>query len=317
MGIIRFFLRIIYRITPSEPNDLSFGLIEKLGLGEELKQSKWKAFEQKIYNLSEGDLTKVVSGFTNNHKYGKWLLVYFESSDSEIQNLIAGAFYTFLAWEARSAKRAKYVKDSEWQGFFEWLEKADEVLSQPFDTPKIEAEAKARQIRVNMGYGEPTDALECYQRATEISPHHFLAHLAFFRTLTPRWGGSNQDMEDFAYSISNQRLASIIQLAFFVELLDDLWSEHDLNKTRRKFLRNYEAQYLDTLTTADITEEDTLEMIYLKNYLTYIYHLMGKKKARNEMFKQIKGRLARYPWIYINVESERDLQIVKMGGRNF
>jgi len=317
MGILRLLLRLFYKIIPSKPNDLSFGLIEKIGIVQDLKEKNWKAFEQKIYSLSEGDLTKLLEALTMSHKNGKLLLEYIKAEKTEVRNLVAGSFYTFLAWEARSAKRATYVKDAEWQGFYEWLEKANAAFSEPFDTPKIEAEAAARHIRVNMGYGEPTDALACFNRAIEISPNHFLAHTAFFKTLTPRWGGSEKDMQDFAYSISDQRLACILQLAFFVELLDDLWRENDLEKARRMFLRQYETLYLDTLTLANTTDEDTIEMIYLKNYLAYIYEMMGKTKARDEMLAQIKNRLTPNPWNYLNVTSERDLTIMKMGGRNF
>ena len=303
---------------PGKPTDESFGLIEKLGLEALINAGDWKAVENKVLQLPSDDLTRVMDGLCKQENLTVKVMDYLTTTPSEFQDVLAGNFHINRAWKIRSGSWAEEVGEDQWEGFFKHLNIAAERLNRTYASKKLELEGIARLIRVYMGGSDKEEAHEAYNHCKEIDPNHYLSNIAMHRILTPRWGGSTDEMVNFAASIDNSHLRGLIELSNLVEIYSDMYNENndeDEQVTKQRFYKEHDALIDKTLSSLEIpTDNSSMLAIDFKNHLACVYSILNMKKDRDQYLKEVDKNITSRPWCYFGMMNHRDVKLYKMVG---
>ena len=299
---------------PGSPLDQSCGLIKKLSLENDINNANWGVIEKKIMDLSADEMSRALDGICTTEKFHPHIESYLKTESTEFQNVLAGVYYTIMAWKARSGSWAKEVGEDQWRGFFEYLEEAHESLKRPFQSKKLKLEGTARLIRVYLGLSEKEEAYQAFKACQELSLNHFVSHISYCRVLVPRWLGSEEELLSFADSVVDSKLKLLINLMALVDLHSDLNNE-DEDSALQRFRSEHGERIQNNLQQAsNISSDDNIVSITTRNYLAYLYNVLEMKKDRNRMLNTLKGKITAQPWGYAGVRSERDLKLFKLGG---
>ncbi len=302
---------------PGKPIDESFGLIEQLGLETLVNSGDWKGVEDKVLQLPADDLTRVINGLCKQENLVPKVEAYLNTPPSEFQDVLAGNFYTIRAWDIRSGAWAKEVNDDQWEGFFKHLNLAAERLNRSYESEALFLEGNAQLIRVYMGLSEKEDCIAAYNQCQEVDPDHYLSHIAMHRVLTPRWGGSIEEMIDFGNSIKNDHLRGLIQLANLVDIYSDMSNEDEDEEeemTKDRFRKQHK-RYLDqVMSEIEIPTGDSMLAIDAKNHMACVASLLGWDKRCKQYIKELNGKTTFRPWCYFGMQTPRAVKLYNMVG---
>jgi hypothetical protein len=293
-------LRSLFKGTGSAaPSaDLSFGLIDKLGIKPLLEQRQWLAFEKLATDLPPDELTRLLDGLCLSEHHAALLVYYQQSGDSEMRRLVAAVYATFRAWEARSGAYARELSQQQVDGFTHYLTQAHAHLAPPFAEPALQAQASARLVRVAMGLSEPELAQVAYAQCVALQPSHLLAHLFYFNVLTPKWFGDEEVLEDFVTIGSGAALRDLLQAMYLVELQ---FIVDDSTALAKADFKNANQCRIAELLAKKPLAEDSLYAIYFNNYLACLSHNLGELAQRDHFLQALAGRVTAYPWAYFGL----------------
>ena len=122
-----------------------------------------------------------------------------EGLDVWLSDMIAGADHIHLAWEARGSGWARDVPEDAWPKFREHLEKAKMHLTRAWTLRPEHPEAAARLVTVALGgvADEDRDCRYWFDQAVRAQVDYAPAYTAMLESLTPRWGGSLEQLIAF------------------------------------------------------------------------------------------------------------------------
>lgn len=119
--------------------------------------------------------------------------------NTPLGHLIIGDLEVLRAWNARGGGVATTVSDEGWQGFFKHLQRAVQHLQYAGEQDKADPTAYALLQPVAMGLQlERDQAREWLQIALDRDPYNQQAHANHLFLLCEKWGGSHDQMFDFA-----------------------------------------------------------------------------------------------------------------------
>lgn len=263
------------------------------------QQQRWDQLEATAATLPTDDLTRLLDGLCLTTEYAQALAKYQQARQSELCRLTAGVHATFIAWQIRGGAYAKYLGEGQAEGFLQHLNQAYEHLNYAFTTPAYQAEAAARTVRVAMGLSEPEVAREAFAHCTSLVPEHLQGHLFYFNILTPKWFGSEEELEDFVDRAPTPALHQLLQAMYLVELYNEVADSSEIVK--QKF-RHDNARRIQALTSLPPLAAQTLYAIYRNNYLAGLHHALGNAAARNEFLRQLGPASTYYPWMYFGLD---------------
>src|SRR5262245_2726228 len=121
--------------------------------------------------------------------------------DSTVALLVHGDRMIRSAWEARSARLAKYVSGDQFALFFERLRVAEDALESVARREPENATAWSRLVTTARGLQLSKDeSRRRFDRAVAAHPRHHAAHTAMLQSICQKWGGSHEEMFHFARS---------------------------------------------------------------------------------------------------------------------
>jgi hypothetical protein len=104
---------------------------------------------------------------------------------------LLGHHLTAVGWAVRTGARAKNVSRAQFDGFHDWLRKAELVLidaaARTPDDPAVWAARLPYARGLELGRSE---ARRRYDRLVAIDPHHLPGQMDFLQQLCPKWSGS-------------------------------------------------------------------------------------------------------------------------------
>lgn len=312
MFILQLFVILYTRFFPGQKSDYSFGLVEKINIRKALQEEDWELFEQKMNKLAGEDLTRFIDGLIFSERYKAYITKYLEASTSEISILLRGCHEIETAWKLRSGFRAKHVKDKQWEGFFEYLEKAWNTLNHPFKSNAHQLEASSRLISVAMGYSEKDRMKEAFEECMNMDATHMGAHLNYFKAITPKWIGSKEELSAYVFAQEHPQISTLLRLMYFTEMYaemaDDFEEEH---QAKGPFKAQYGEQIAELLGEMDIPAGNSHLSIHCKNHLVYLYNILDMKKQRNQLLEELGDRISLFPWAYFGMSNARDIRLYK------
>jgi hypothetical protein len=113
--------------------------------------------------------------------------------------LVRGVHAVQWAWQARGGAHAGQATDRADPPFVERLQHAEKDLLQAAQLDPHDPTPHAELITVGMGLGQPAGQIEQhFQHAIARAADHCYAHWAFLQAVSPKWGGSNDQLFEFA-----------------------------------------------------------------------------------------------------------------------
>lgn len=141
-----------------------------------------------------------------------------QDADPWMKGVITGRLETQLAWDSRGNGFANTVTEEGWKGFFKHLALARDALAGAYAAAPNLPEPSADMITVAMGGSDelkenPSDWFELATKAQLDYRHAYYSMMV--GPLLPRWGGSYQQMIDFADAcVAQPRFDTLIPMVY-------------------------------------------------------------------------------------------------------
>lgn len=249
----------------------------------------------------------------NGKQYNSEIEKFLTTPESEFQNLIAGSYYTSVAYIKRGGGWSNELSQEQIDGMHEYLEKAQDKLCKEFKTDLYSVEAGARMIRILITAGDKEDSTYYFEKCKSLNPNHFMATQRYFRVLTPRWGGSNEEMLALTSSIKDKPLQYLIKVMTLNEIFNDLYHQYEEDAIEL-FKTHHSSLISEEIDNIHISNDDSIVSIHAKNYLAMLYNILGMKKERNRLIDELSNRVTMYPWAYYGMQCEKDVKMYRRFG---
>ncbi|PYC70207.1 hypothetical protein C7C46_27425 [Streptomyces tateyamensis] len=253
----------------------------------------------------QGDLTTMVAQVADVAGVEEWIpQAVAAEPDSALPLLVSGARQVSWAWEARSGSRAQYVTREQWQLFHQRLETAEEQLYQVAERePEWLGPWYFLQIS---GRGESLDkeaATYRFEAAVRRFPGHPASHRQRLQQLCRKWGGSHEQMHEFARSSmlgapEGSQLGELVALAHL---------EHWLDLERGADAGHITSQPV-RLQLAEAAQRSVLHPGYVRgrgwaathNTFAMVLSLAGERNLARAVFAQLGDTVTKSPWDYLS-----------------
>ncbi len=179
-----------------------------------------------------------------------------------MRDMLLGKWEVNAAWKARGKEFADKVKPEAWPVFYEHLEKSQEHFTAAHKRHPECPYAAYEMLTVAKGLGDQSahDQRYWFDQAVAAQFDYHAAYHAYFANLQPRWGGSHEQMLDFArecYETKRFDTRVPYTLVFMLETLrldfegklDFLTDEPELYELTEYILDRYTVEYQKELTT--------------------------------------------------------------------
>ncbi|WP_263107120.1 hypothetical protein [Kitasatospora sp. DSM 101779] len=255
----------------------------------------------------EADRTWLIAQLAETAGSETWLAAAVAAEpDDALPLLLAGARQVSWAWEARTGARAQHVSREQWQVFGERLEKAEEQLYAVAERePGWLAPWYFLQISARGASLGPDVARYRFEAALRRRPDHLGSHRQRLQQLCRKWGGSHEEMHDFARTAmlaapEGSPLGELVALAH-VEHWLDLDSGDDRAYITRQAVRDqlHEAAERSVLHQAHVRGRGWRSAY---NTFAMAFSLAGQPAAANLLFREIGDTVTEFPWAYLNAD---------------
>jgi hypothetical protein len=137
--------------------------------------------------------------------------------DTPLGNLVQGCAALHFAWKARGSGRASTVTESGWKYFYQYLEVAQRCLLRAGEQDTEDPTPFALLQPVAMGRQlERAISDEWFYEAIRRDPTHQGANYRHLIVLCKKWGGSHEEMFDFArLTATNLPVGSILHFILY------------------------------------------------------------------------------------------------------
>lgn len=135
---------------------------------------------------------------------------------------LSGALEIRLAWDSRGDRWGSEVSPEQWDGFEKHLTIARTALMEAWKIDPRRPEAAENMIAVTMGgHGAPgLSARDWFDRAVAAQFDWERAYDKYAYSIYPRWGGSWEQMLDFAFECAATRRYDTVVPAKFIEVAE-------------------------------------------------------------------------------------------------
>ncbi|NII27329.1 hypothetical protein HB364_19725 [Pseudoflavitalea sp. X16] len=294
--------------------DLSLGYSRLPEFKTLLTQGNYAAFETAYEGLTWDAKSLLNEGIgldaANAGLIEQWVE---QRPDSYIAHLFAGVSKTCLAWIARTGALGSAVSEERAQQFFDLLEEAFDYLQRADELNPDDAEIYARMIRVCMGLqAEHATAASYFEAAKQLVPNHLIAHLMMINFLNPKWRGSLEEMQTFASTMYAETGSSLLVTLPLFSLTEE-WLYYDINDEKQKKANFFKdpavKETIRNLYAGYREEEDGKLLIpYVYNYFSFLFYMTGEQELARTTAQKIIGKMTVYPWTYIGIENNKELQ---------
>lgn len=163
-------------------------------------------------------------------KLDKWIKA---EPKNYLPHLIKGALYVDYGWNARGEKFAEEVKDKGWRLFNERLQIAGKELVTVNELNPDILSVFPQTMRVYLAYSEDEAMEESFKIAIKADPKYFAVYSKMFKALSPRWGGSEKALFDFANKYSKDAPKNTLLPMLIVMAHEDITTYPDFGKGRK------------------------------------------------------------------------------------
>lgn len=266
-----------------------------------------RAYEKNVRN--EDDLFDAYRAFYVKGTYYEALLnEWIKSQPNNYQPYLARASYFYnLGWESRGHKWAGETSNEQMEGMKRYFSKASKDIEQVLKIKADHVVSYYFLINIYKAVGGHDEVTAIVSKALEKCPTSFIIRSAYLLAITPRWGGTYEEMDQFAteaqrYASDNPRLKILKGYVFYdagsmqrssknfgvaVELLSkalafgDLARFYEERASIYEHLDKHDEALQDINTAIDMSPQDP-DLYYRKS------RILSSKKMMQEALKSIE-----------------------------
>ncbi|MBV6701525.1 hypothetical protein KV557_31185 [Kitasatospora aureofaciens] len=252
----------------------------------------------------EADLTWILGALADVDGVEEWTAkAVAERPDDTLPLLLSGARHITWAWEARTGARAKHVTEEQWRLFHERLDIAEEQLLEAAERePARLAPWYFLQISARGASLDPEAATCRFEAALRRAPGHPASHRQRLQQLCAKWGGSHDEMHDFARSSmlaapEGSQLGELVALAHLERWLDLPDGEDHAYLTSPTVLAELQEAAFRSVLHPGFTQVRGWQGAF--NTFAMAFSLADQRKTAHLLFDALDGLVTESPWHYL------------------
>ena len=262
-----------------------------------------------FYKMHTGDeATIIVEGVCKQNNYSDLLENWgMEASKSATAQLFCGVNYSWRAWEARGGRLASEVSGGQFSVFHTWLLEAEKHLLRSIELDPANPAPYFRMLRVLLGLnGHCPQALNYLKKVQERQADHLLAHMSFLTQTCKKWGGTHEQMFQFARQTSQNAAEgsklhtviaqAIIERSVYYMMENDHAGANTFlqsDDTRNELYAAYEKS-----AGSDKMDESPLNPVVYNWFACNLIY--SQLKAGRGALAAVGDKLTSRPWVYIS-----------------
>ncbi|MBO1418192.1 hypothetical protein J0670_26740 [Streptomyces sp. FH025] len=227
-----------------------------------------------------------------------------DAPDDALPLLLSGARHVNWAWEARTGARAKHVTEEQWKLFHERLEVAEEQLLEAAERePGWLAPWYFLQISARGASLGPEVATARFEAAVRRTPGHPGSHRQRLQQLCAKWGGSHDEMHEFARSAmlaapEGSPLGELVVLAHLERWLDLPDGEDRAYLSSPTVLAELQEAAFRSVLHPDFVPARGWQASF--NTFAMAFSLADQRKTARLLFDALDGFVTESPWHYLS-----------------
>lgn len=264
-----------------------------------------------FYRAQKGDARTILleacaKNLNNADQLEQWAMT---TPNDAVAQLFAGASYSHKAWEARGGRLASDVGGGQWQLFGLWLKEAADYLQKAIRLDPGDPEPYHRMMRVLNGDASLSDKSirQYFDLVVQRRSDHVLAHMDFLTTLTAKWGGSHEQMFNFAESVvakvSANSILHVLRPMAAIERMVSFIIDKDYDAANA-YLRSEEVQKKMRACYAAAQSgafaDNPLAPVFY-NWLAAALIYGNAPEGKKECLELMHDRITERPWAYISM----------------
>ncbi|GGY81149.1 hypothetical protein [Streptomyces omiyaensis] len=224
--------------------------------------------------------------------------------EAPLPRLVAGVRHISWAWEARTSASARHVSREQFQVFHERLAEAETWLYEVAErepgwtSPWYALQVTGRGLEVG-----PDVARRRFEATVRRDPHHLGAHQQRLQQLCRKWGGSHEEMHDFAHRSAfdapgGTLLGQLVAVAHI-----EHWLHLDSGADARYIGQPQVIASLHRAADHSVRHRDFVPgrgSLQVLNTFAMAFSLAGDHTAAREFFLATEGRVTEFPWYYLD-----------------
>jgi hypothetical protein len=282
-----------------------------LRLAPKLEQAAYPQAELLVSQASDANRERLIYGFATHPQSVPLAATWAKARpQSATAHTLLGASMIVSGWTVRGGGYAGDVDASAWQPFLDSLRSAEEPLHLASRLDPAAAEPFSWLILAGVGRGAaPAELQGWFAQATARQPLHWPAYRKYFMACTEKWGGSHDQMFEFARTSAGRAprghlLHSLLAVAYCEQAL--ALGPAALGQLRSKGNAREIASALYVWLDAKATNlPDKLQAVgggfagYALNHFALACYLCGAKAEAREVLAALNGEIETLPWAWI------------------
>ena len=217
---------------------------------------------------------------------------------------LLGAHLTDVGWTIRTSAQASRVSRRQWEGFFRWLEEAEQIFIE--GVARHPGDPAVATLRLTSGRGislGQDEAARRYDRVRAIDEHHLPAQTDHLQQLLPKWGGDWERAHAFARDNAlaappGSAQAMLVPIAYLEHMYDNDGGFGGRAKVDGVLPALHEAANHSVWHPAFVPGEFESDLVL--GHFAVAFRYFGDRAAAARVFQQMDGRAALDPWRYID-----------------
>lgn len=314
-GLLTYVIKPAIKILPESP------ATDFQDLRQAIKHARWQQVTQLLNSASPLRRAFLVehladAGFNPKH-YLAWMQA---EPEHGLPYLLFGNAMIRWAWKARGDGTADTVPMRRFETFWQRLMVAGDALQKAAVLAPDDPEPFAGLLVVDRGLQQEREVLwGHFGQLVKRDKFHVAGHLSMLTDLEPKWGGTSEEMFEFAREIvaalpPGHPLYCLIPTAHIEQWVsdnmiddddDDSDDEDSLSLPNPYFsapeivaeiTAAFEAFYHGNNRFVDNPPDDTAYRVL--NIFAFCFHQAGRLDKTRELLKLIGTRATEYPWYY-------------------
>jgi hypothetical protein len=215
---------------------------------------------------------------------------------SSLPRLLLGDRYIKLAWKARSGYFAQYVSREQFEVFFDYLNRAEQLLaSVTADEPD---NATGWSLRLVTARGLEFGAAESrrrYDRVAALLPDPIFAQRQLLQTLCPKWDGSIDELVAFTRECVSAAADGSMSAGLTVEMAFERMAAAEDGRPLRATAMLEECAEAERRSTGHPAWRQLPGAIVTHSSFAYYWSVSGQWARAHPHF-EIVGRRLVFPW---------------------
>ncbi len=232
-----------------------------------------------------------------------------ESAPTPTSLLVRGRYFIEAAWRARGRGRADTVTDAQWEKFYGLLRQAKADLLASAEASPEDPTPHGQLLVVARGLDDDDDddaAQVAFERAVELDPDNYRAHIEMLTYLSPRWKGGPEEVAAFVEQATRDAPDGderhMLKVAQHVDAWSYLLRIERKPKAAATLLKN--DAVIDDIVTAyerslgHPAHERRKNSVHWHNLAAFAFFMCQRPEFTAVELERIGKAFTLYPWIY-------------------